>query len=158
MNVRRVAMIVTRARRIIRNIFKLLWNTIIVDVASVGSDNDATKLWHLRLGYLNKHGMMELYKRNILNGDRSCEMDLFKYCVLFKRLCVWFNNVKNKTKEILDYVHSDMRGPPNKFPREIQSILLLSQIIFLTRFRNIAWSKNLKVITKFKLWKAKVDN
>lgn len=30
-------------------------------VASLESDNDETKLWHMCLGYLSERGMMKLY-------------------------------------------------------------------------------------------------
>lgn len=54
-----------RARRIAGNIYKLLGNIVIDDVALVKSDNDAIKFWNMRLYHLYKLGRMEHYKRNI---------------------------------------------------------------------------------------------
>lgn len=45
-------------RRIACNIYKLSGNTGVGDVAWVESNNDATKIWHMRLGYLNEREMM----------------------------------------------------------------------------------------------------
>lgn len=56
-------------------------NTIVSDVASLESYNDAT---NIRLGHLSECRMMEHHKRNLLNGVSSCKIDLCKYCVLGK--------------------------------------------------------------------------
>lgn len=64
--------------------YRLLGGTVTGDVASVVIDNDAVKLWHMRLGHLSEHGMMELHKRNLLKGVCSCTIGLCKYCVIGK--------------------------------------------------------------------------
>lgn len=70
-----------RAQRNRCNIYKLLGNGVLGDVASIESDSDATKLGHIRLFHLTKHGMMELHKKNLLKGARNNKMYLCKYCV-----------------------------------------------------------------------------
>lgn len=45
------------------------------DVASVENDNDATKMWHMRLGHLSACGIIELHKRNLLRGVSSCQLN-----------------------------------------------------------------------------------
>ena len=57
------ALTVMRIQQTIGNIYRLLRSTIVVRVSSVESVNDATKLWHLRLGHLNECGMVKLHKR-----------------------------------------------------------------------------------------------
>lgn len=59
-------------------------------MVSVETDNDATKLWHMCLGHLNEHGMMEMHKRILLKGVRSCTFGLCKDCVLGKQCRVYF--------------------------------------------------------------------
>lgn len=51
---------------------------------------------------------MKFHKRNLLNGVRSCKMDLCKYCVFGRHFHVRFKTGKHKTKKILDYVHLDV--------------------------------------------------
>lgn len=49
MKVSKGVLFVTRERRTEGNIYKLLGNIVVGDVASVEFDKDATKLWHTRL-------------------------------------------------------------------------------------------------------------
>lgn len=49
MKVSNGALIVMRSKRIIDDIYKLLRNIVVGDVASAESDNDVTKLWHMHL-------------------------------------------------------------------------------------------------------------
>ena len=60
------SVIVMWAKRIVGNIYKLLSFTIMGDVASVETDNDATRLWHMPLRLLNEKRMMELHWGNLL--------------------------------------------------------------------------------------------
>jgi hypothetical protein len=78
------ALTVMKAKSTAGNIYKFLGNTVVCDVALVEPDNDATKLWRLRLSHLSEREMMELHKRSLSKGIRSCKMDLCKYCVLGK--------------------------------------------------------------------------
>jgi hypothetical protein len=131
-----------------------LGNTIIGDVALVESHNDATKLWHLRLGHLSERGMMELHKRSLLKGVRSCKMDLCKYCVLGKHGCVRFKPGKHKTEGILDYVHFDVWGPTKEASMGGSRYF----VTFTDDFSRKLWVYFIKqkseVFSKFKLWKA----
>ncbi|CAJ2662759.1 unnamed protein product [Trifolium pratense] len=152
------ALTVMRAKRTAGNIYKLLGHTVVGDVASVESDNDATKLWHLRLGHLSERGMMELHKRSLLKGVRSCKMDLCKYCVLGKQCRVRFKPGKHKTEGILDYVHSDVWRPT----REASMGGSRYFVTFTDDFSRKLWVYFMKhkseVFSKFKLWKAEVEN
>ncbi|KAK2998825.1 hypothetical protein RJ639_023621 [Escallonia herrerae] len=49
-----------------------------------GSSNDNSELWHKRLGHLSKGGMLELHKRKLLQGVKSCKLDFCKFCVFRK--------------------------------------------------------------------------
>lgn len=110
MRVRKGAMIVIMTRRNAGNVYKLLRGTIMGDITSVEINNDATKLWHMCLDPLSECGMIELYKRNLLKGVRSCTIGLCKYCVLGKQCRVRFKTRKQKTNGVLDYVHYDVWG------------------------------------------------
>ena len=75
------------------------------------SETDNTVLWHMRLGHMSERGMVELHKRNLLKGIKTCTLDFCKYCVLGKQNRVQFKTAMHKTEGILDYVHTDVWGP-----------------------------------------------
>lgn len=71
--------------RNVDNIYMLLKSTIMGDVASVETDHDATKMWHMRLGHPSECTMIELHKRNLLNVICNCTIGLCNYCVFWKQ-------------------------------------------------------------------------
>ena len=83
--------------------------TIVGGVTIVELELDNTTLWHMRLGHMGECGIMELHKRKLLKGIKTCKLELCKYCVFGKQ-----NKVKTTTHKIegfLDYVHIDVWGP-----------------------------------------------
>jgi hypothetical protein len=81
---------------------------VVGGIATVESDLDCTVLWHMRLGHMSERGMLELHKRNLLKGVKTCKLDLYKFCVLGKQNRVKFKTATHKTEGILDYVHFDV--------------------------------------------------
>jgi hypothetical protein len=53
------------------NIYRLLGTITVGGNAIVESELDHTVLWHMRLGLLSEHGMMELYKKNLSKGVKT---------------------------------------------------------------------------------------
>ncbi|KAG8503535.1 hypothetical protein CXB51_001497 [Gossypium anomalum] len=55
------------------------------------SDDDITKLWHLRLGHMSENGMVELSKRGLLDGQGICKLNFYnglEFCSDgFNRMC-----------------------------------------------------------------------
>ena len=72
------------------------------------SSTDDTKLWHMRFGHIGERGMLELHKRNLLKGVKTCKLDFCKYCVNEKQHRVSFKTNSHTSKGVLDYVHSDI--------------------------------------------------
>ncbi|GMI69785.1 hypothetical protein HRI_000647800 [Hibiscus trionum] len=105
------ALTVMKGKITARIIYKLLGSTVVGAAHSVESYDDNTKLWHMRLGQLSERGMVELHKRNLLHGVKSCKLDFCEFCVLGKQTKASSTNDKHKTEGILDYVHSDVWGP-----------------------------------------------
>ena len=67
------------------SLYKLIGKTVTGDVAvSSSSDDDATLLWHARLGHMSERGLLELHKRKLLKGIKSCQLDFCESCVLGK--------------------------------------------------------------------------
>ena len=63
-------------------LYRLIRNTVIgkvVVTTTVKSSIDDTKLWHIRLGHIGERGMLELHKRNLLKGVKTCKLDFCKY-------------------------------------------------------------------------------
>ena len=67
--------------------YRLIGNTVVgrvVVTTPVESSTDDKKLWHMRLGHIGERGMLELHKRNLLKGVKTCKLDFCKYCVYRK--------------------------------------------------------------------------
>jgi hypothetical protein len=102
------AMVVMKGQKSSKNIYKLLGSTVVNGIAAVEFDLDCTILWHMRLGHMSELGMLELHKRNMLKGVKTCKLDFYKFYVLEKQNRVQFKTAAHKIDGILDYVHSDV--------------------------------------------------
>ena len=80
-------------------------------LSSERSNDDATKLWHMRLGHMSEKGMTILAGRGLLKGLKNCKLGFCENCVFGKQKRVKFNTGKHNSKGILEYVHSDVWGP-----------------------------------------------
>ncbi|GMJ01306.1 hypothetical protein HRI_003799800 [Hibiscus trionum] len=87
------ALTVMKGKITVGNIYKLLRSAVVCGTHSVESDDDNTKLWHMRLGHLSERGMVELHKINLLHDVKSCKLDFCEFCVLET-----FFSVKDATK------------------------------------------------------------
>ena len=83
MKITKDALMVMKGQKI-STLYRLIGNTVVGRVAvttPVESSTDDTKLWHMRLGHIGERGMLELHKRNLLKGVKTCKLDFCKYCV-----------------------------------------------------------------------------
>ena len=85
MKVSKGVMTVMKGQKLAGNIYKLLGTTIVGGVATAEFELDSTVLWHMLLRHLGERGMMELHKRNMLKGIKTCKLDFYKYCVFGKQ-------------------------------------------------------------------------
>ena len=96
----------------IGSLYKLLEKIITADtVVSTFSDEDATLMWHAWLNHISERGLLELHKKKLLKGIKSCKLDFCETCVLGKQCRVKFVTSSNRSKRALEYVHSDVWGP-----------------------------------------------
>ncbi|KAG8498724.1 hypothetical protein CXB51_005090 [Gossypium anomalum] len=65
------------------------------------SDDDITKLWHMRLGHMSENGMVELSKRGLLDGQGICKLNFCEHCVFGKQKRVRFTRGIHNTKGTL---------------------------------------------------------
>jgi hypothetical protein len=107
-NVTKSAMVVMKGQINSKNIYKLLGSTVVGGIASVESESDCIVLWHMRLGHMSEWGMLELHKKNILKGVKTCKLDFFKFCIMGKQNRVQLKTSTHNTEGILDYVHFDV--------------------------------------------------
>ncbi|TXG73199.1 hypothetical protein EZV62_001778 [Acer yangbiense] len=70
--------------------------------------SDKGIFWHMRLGHMSERGILELSKRNLLNGDQVNKLEFRECCVLGKQHRISFSTAQHTSKQILEYVHSDL--------------------------------------------------
>uniref|UniRef100_A0A2N9H6T1 Integrase catalytic domain-containing protein n=1 Tax=Fagus sylvatica TaxID=28930 RepID=A0A2N9H6T1_FAGSY len=96
-------------RRISSNVYKLLGNTILGGVAAVAeSEDDDTRLWHMRLGHMSERGMSELHKRNLLTGIKKAWIYFLKNkSEAFAKFKIWKAKVENQTERKIKCLRTD---------------------------------------------------
>ncbi|KAG8486155.1 hypothetical protein CXB51_019539 [Gossypium anomalum] len=103
----------------------VLQGSTVTDDASVASsslsDDDITKLWHMRLGHMSENSMVELRKRGFLDGQGICKLNFCEHCVFRKQKRVRFNRGIHNMKGTLEYIHSNLWGPSRVPSREFCS-------------------------------------
>ncbi|KAG8482498.1 hypothetical protein CXB51_024223 [Gossypium anomalum] len=104
------------------------------------SDDDITKLCHMRLGHMSENGMVELSKRGFLDGQGICKLNFCKHCVFGKQKRVRFTRGIHNTKGTLEYIHSDLWGPSRVPSRGGANYML----IFIDDFSRKVWAFFLK--------------
>ena len=62
----------------------------------------------MRLGHASEGALQNLIKQGLLKGAKTCKLDFCEHCVIGKQTRVKFSTVVHNTKDILDYVHSDV--------------------------------------------------
>ena len=65
----------------------------------------------MRLSHIGERGVLELHKRNLLKGVKTCNLDFCEYCVYGKQHRVNFKTDSHTSKGVLDYIHSDVWSP-----------------------------------------------
>ena len=108
------ALTIMRGKRVGNRYF--LQGSTVIGLAFVASldpisDVDVTKLWHMRLGHMSEWGMTILSKRSLLCGQCTSSLEFCEHCVFDKQKRLSFAMAIHRTKEMLDYIHSDLWGP-----------------------------------------------
>ncbi|KAH9714714.1 Integrase catalytic domain-containing protein [Citrus sinensis] len=81
------------------------------EVNVVEAHSDTTKLWHVRLGHAEEKSLQTLIRHGLLKGTKTCILNFCEHCVVGKKTRVKFGTANHDTREILEYVHSDVWGP-----------------------------------------------
>ncbi|KAH9671777.1 retrovirus-related pol polyprotein from transposon TNT 1-94-like protein [Citrus sinensis] len=77
----------------------------------VEAHSDTTMLWHVRLGHAGEKFLQTLMRYGLLKGTKTYKLNFCEHCVVGKKTRVKFGTANHDTREILEYVHSDVWGP-----------------------------------------------
>nr|GEW40524.1 retrovirus-related Pol polyprotein from transposon TNT 1-94 [Tanacetum cinerariifolium] len=90
----------------------VLQGTVVYGTAGVATPKaslEDSKLWHYRLGHMGEKGMKNLAKKGLIKV--SCNLEFCEHCVFGKQKRVSFSLGIHRTRDALDYIHSDLWGP-----------------------------------------------
>ncbi|KAG8489614.1 hypothetical protein CXB51_017589 [Gossypium anomalum] len=143
LNISKGPLVVMKGQRKTVKLYVLQGFNITGDAAVASSslsDDDITKLWHIRLGHMSENGMVELSKRGLLDGQGICKLNLCVHCVFEKQKRVRFTRGIHNTKGTLEYIHSDLWGPSRVLSRGGANYMLT----FIDDFSKKVWAFFLK--------------
>ncbi|GJY49115.1 putative RNA-directed DNA polymerase [Tanacetum coccineum] len=83
---------------------------VVLNVVS-SNEIDKSKLWHSRLGYINKKRIAQLQKDRVLESFDFKSDDVCKSCLLGKMTKSPFTGTCERGEGLLDLVHTDVCGP-----------------------------------------------
>ena len=102
--------------------------------------------------------MLELHKRNLLKGVKTCKLDFCKYYVYGKQHRVSFKTGSHTSKGVLDYIRSNVWGPVSISSHSGAQYF----VCFIDDYSRKVWVYFMKyksdVFGIFKKWKAQVEN
>ncbi|GJT48090.1 retrovirus-related pol polyprotein from transposon TNT 1-94 [Tanacetum coccineum] len=137
----------------------VLQGTVVYGTAGVATSKaslDDSKLWHYRLGHMGEKGMKYLAKKGLIKV--SCNLEFCEHCVFGKQKKVSFSPGIHRTRDALDYIHSDLWGPSPVTSRGGKRYMLT----IIDDFSRKVWVFFLKhkdeVFPTFKEWKVLIEN
>jgi hypothetical protein len=96
-------------------LYKLQFEPTCALVSSSKSGRDLGELWHGRMAHL-EHGALKVLREVVTGLPEfiSDQHSVYKGCALGKYAKTSFPNRDNRSKGILDLIHSDVGGPMSK--------------------------------------------
>nr|GEX69890.1 retrovirus-related Pol polyprotein from transposon TNT 1-94 [Tanacetum cinerariifolium] len=137
----------------------VLQSTVVYGTAGVATSKaslDDSKLWHYRLGHMGEKGMKNLAKKGLIKV--SFNLEFCEHCVFGKHKKVSFSHGIHRTRDALDYIHSDLWGPSHVTSRGGKRYMLT----IIDDFSRKVWVFFLKhkdeVFLTFKEWNVLIEN
>ena len=94
------------------NLYYLKGYTVIGQLeTSVGSDEDSTRLQHIRLGHTDEKNQQVFAKKELLKGAKICKLEFYEHCIIGNKTKVKCGIAIHCTEEIFNYVHMNVWGP-----------------------------------------------
>ncbi|KAG8477231.1 hypothetical protein CXB51_031078 [Gossypium anomalum] len=137
------SLVVMKGQRKAAKLYVLKGSTITRDVAVASSslsDDDITKLWHMRLGHKSENDMIKLNKRGLIDGKGICKVNFCEHCIFGKQKRVRFTRGIHNTKGTLEYIHFDL-WRPSRVPSRGGANYMLT---FIDDFSRKVWAFFLK--------------
>lgn len=88
-------------------------STVIGTATTTSNDEkeaEMTKLPCMRLAHAGGKSLKTLSDQGLLKGVKTCNLEFYEHCIKGKKTRVIFRTAIHNTKDILDYVHSDVWG------------------------------------------------
>ncbi|KAG8501668.1 hypothetical protein CXB51_004714 [Gossypium anomalum] len=98
------SLVVMKGQKKTAKLYVLQGSTVTRDAAIASSslsDDDITKLWHMRLGHMSENGMVELSKRGLLDRQGICKLNFCEHCVFGKKVWAFFLKRKSDVFSIV---------------------------------------------------------
>ena len=94
-----------------KNLYYLKGSIVTGQVTSlIDSDEDSTRLWHMRLGHTGEKSLQGPAKRDLSKGAKTCKFEFCEHYVIGKKK-VKFGTTIHCTDGILDFIHTNVWGP-----------------------------------------------
>ena len=129
-----------------------------VEVPTSLSNEDLTRLWHMRLGHMSDKGMTILCRRGLLGNQGIGKLGFCEHCVFGKQKRMSFSATTHHTLCILDFIHSNLWGASmvpslgaKRYMMTITDDFSRKVWVYFLRHKNEAF-------IKFKNFKALVEN
>lgn len=126
--------------------------------AIVSSQIDSTKKWHSRFGHISQKGLERLVKEGYLEESDIKKLEFCESCVFGKAHKQSFKKGKHTSKEVLEYVHSDLWGAPSVVPSLAGKQYFIT---FIDDYSRKVWIYFLKTkdeaFETFEEWKKEVE-
>ena len=131
--------------------------TVYKEVNLTISRPEMAHVWHSRMGHMSEKYMTMLREKDLLSGLGKINLDFCEHCVMGKNHQKAFGVGTYSSKEILEYIHSDVWGP--------SPVASLSgkfyYVSFIDDYLRYVWVYFLtlksKVFATFKSWRARVE-
>ena len=106
MKISKGALVVIKGHQKTAMLYVMKGSTIIGDVVASCSlsEDDITKLWHIRPRHISENGS----RKGLTDGQKTSKLQFFKHCIFGKQKRVRFSSGIHKSKGFLDYLHSDL--------------------------------------------------
>ena len=159
MKITKGTLLVMKGRKV-NQLYRLIGNTLIggaIVITPTESSTDDTKLWHMRLGHIGGRGVLELHRRNLLKGVKTCKLDFCKYCVYGKQHRDSFKTSSHTSKGVFLIMSIHMFG--GQFQFLLTTVLTSSSVSLMTtlgRFGFIFKSGSLRYLAYLRSGKRKL--
>ncbi|KAH9681068.1 hypothetical protein KPL71_026802 [Citrus sinensis] len=151
------ALVLMKAEKIGANLFMLKGETLQeADACVASNEEEATIMWHLKLGHMSEQGLKILSERKLLPGLKSVSLPFCEHCVTSKQHRLKFSRSIARSKCILDLIHSDVWESP-----DISIGRAKYMVTFIDDYSRRCWvypiKKKSNVFSVFKEYKTRVE-